>query len=62
MAMNDVTADVKQLKPEIAMHFFVLKIKVKIIFYPLIPCFSKGHYCLEGSQTSRLSPSGKSNT
>jgi hypothetical protein len=32
MAMNDVNADVKQVKPEIAMHFIILKIRVKILF------------------------------
>jgi hypothetical protein len=39
--MNDVTAEVKQVKPEIAMHFIVLKIRVKTLFNHCFPGFGK---------------------
>jgi hypothetical protein len=40
--MNNVTAEVKQVKPEIVMHFIVLKISVKIHFNHCFPGFGKG--------------------
>jgi len=50
---NKVTADVKQVKPEIAMSFITLKIKVKITLSTNPPPpFLKVLCCLEGSQTS----------
>jgi hypothetical protein len=64
VAINEVTADVKQVKPEISMNFIILKLKVKITlptdFPP--PFFLKVLWCLEGSQTSPLFPTGKSIT
>lgn len=65
--MNEVTADVKQVKPEISMNFIILKLKVKITLSTDSPLttpplfFLKVLCCLEGSQTSPLCPTGKSN-
>jgi hypothetical protein len=61
---NKVTADVKQVKPEIAMSFITLKIKVKITLStdPSPPSFLKLLCCLEGSQTLPLYRTGKGNT
>jgi hypothetical protein len=62
VAMNEVTADVKQVKPEITMNFIILKIKVKITLSTDSLFFLKVLCCLEGSQTSPLCPTGKNNT
>jgi hypothetical protein len=64
VAMNEVTADVNQVKPEPPMNFIILKIKVKIRLstdsLPLL--FLKVICSLEGSQTSPVCATGKSTT
>jgi hypothetical protein len=61
--MNAVTADIKQVKPEIAINFIILNIKMKITLSTdtFFNCL-KVLFCLEGSQTSPLCPIGKSKT